>query len=71
MRTGGKVAGEPTKKCYEAPAGDNTSERGEVCLLRALVACKQSVRAKEFSQHRHRSFRLVIASLQMGPTAQR
>ena len=30
-----------------------------------------SVFAKEFSQHRRRSFRLVIASLQIGPTAQR
>ena len=50
----------------EAPAGDNTSKRGEVCVsirpglclclcvsvLRALVACKKSLVAKEFSQHR-------------------
>ena len=42
-----------------------------VTVLRTLVACKKSLVAKEFSQHRHRSFRLVIASLQMGPTAQR
>ena len=40
-------------------------------VLRALVACKQSLVAIEFSQHRHRSFRLVIASLQIGATAQR
>ena len=74
-----QVAGEPTKRSYEAPAGDNTSERGEVCacirpgmclsvrvsVLRALVACKKSLVAKEFSQHRHRSFRLVIASSQI------
>ena len=39
--------------------------------MRALVACQQSLVAKEFSQHRHRSFRLVIASLQIGATAQR
>ena len=26
------VAGEPTKKSYEAPAGDNTSERCELCV---------------------------------------
>ena len=50
-----QAAGEPTKRSYEAPAGDITSERGEVCLLRALVACKLSVLAKEFSQHRHRN----------------
>ena len=42
-----------------------------VSVLRALVACKKSLVAKEFSQHRHRSFRLVIASLQIRPTAQR
>ena len=42
-----------------------------VSVLRALVACKKSLVAKEFSQHRHRSFRLVIASLQIGPTEQR
>ena len=60
-------------------------ERGEVCVsirpglflrlcvsvLCALVACKTSLVAKEFSQHRLRSFRVVIASLQIGPTAQR
>ena len=42
-----------------------------VSVLRALVACKKSLVAKEFSRHRHRSFRLVIASLQIGATAQR
>ena len=36
-----------------------------------MVARKKSLVAKEFSQHRHRSFRLVIASFQIGPTAQR
>ena len=40
-------------------------------VLRALVVCKQSLVAIEFSQHRLRSFRLVIASLQIGPTVQR
>ena len=34
-------------------------------VLRALVACNQSLVAIEFSQHRHRSFRLVIASLRL------
>ena len=34
------------------------------CLQKSLVA-------KEFSQHRHRNFRLVIASILIGPTAQR
>ena len=61
MRHGRKVAGEPTKKSYEAPAGDNTSERGEVCVypswaclcvcvsvLRALVACKKVRLQKSF-----------------------
>ena len=42
-----------------------------VSVLRALVACKKSLVAEEFSQHRHRSFRFVIASLQIEPTAQR
>ena len=42
-----------------------------VSVLRALVACKKRLVAEEFSQHRHRSFRFVIASLQIGPTAQR
>ena len=37
----------------------------------ARVGClKKSLVAKEFSQHRRRSFRLVIASLQIRPTAQ-
>ena len=36
-----------------------------VVFALSLVACKLSVLAKEFSQHRHRSFRLVIASLQV------
>ena len=62
----------------EAPAGDNTSKRGEVCVYPswavsmplcirpARVGCLQkSLGSKEFSQHRHRSFRLVIASLQI------
>ena len=40
-------------------------------VLRALVACKQSLVAIEFSQYRHRRFRIVIASLQIGATAQR
>ena len=36
------------------------------------VGCLQkSLSANEFSQHRHRSFRLVIASLQIRPTTQR
>ena len=83
MRHGRKGCGEPTKKSYEAPAEDNTSDRREMCVcirpglclclcvsvLRTLVACKSLV-AKEFSQHRRRSFRLVIASLQIRPTAQ-
>ena len=43
-----------------------------LCIRRARVGCLQkSLVAKEFSQHRHRSFRHVIASLQIGPTAQR
>ena len=43
-----------------------------LCFRPARVCClQQSLVAKEFSQHRHRSFRLVIASLQIGPTAQR
>ena len=76
--------GEPTKTSYEAPAGDNTSERGEVCVYPswavsmplcirpARVGCLQKkFGCKRVSQHRHRSFRLVIASLQIGPTAQR
>ena len=43
-----------------------------LCIRPARVGCLQkSLVAKEFSQHRHRCFRLVIASLQFGPTAQR
>ena len=43
-----------------------------LCIRPAHVGCLQkSLVAKEVSQHRHRCFRLVIASLQSGPTAQR
>ena len=42
------------------------------CIRPARVGCLQkSLSANEFSQHRHRSFRLVIASLQIGATVQR
>ena len=42
-----------------------------LCIRPARVGCLQkSLGSKEFSQHRHRSFRLVIASLQIRPTAQ-
>ena len=71
-----QAAGEPTKRSYEAPAGDITSDRREVCLfirpglsirvciLPARVGClPKSLVAIEFSQHRRGSFRLVIISL--------
>ena len=62
MRHGRKGCGRTDKESYKAPAGDNASERGEVCVcirpglclsvcvsvLRALVACKTVWLQKSF-----------------------
>ena len=43
-----------------------------LCIRPARVGClPKRLVAKEFSQHRHRSFRLVIASLQIDHAADR
>ena len=34
-----QAAGEPAERSYEAPAGDNTSERGEVCVCLSVLGC--------------------------------
>ena len=49
-RKGGKVAGEPTKNSYEAPAGDNTSERGEVTACCCGSAGRKGSRQSEANE---------------------
>ena len=74
MRHGRKGCGRTDKeKLRGASRRQHTQERRGVCVYPpARVGCSvKSLVAEEVSQHRHRSFRLVIASLQIGPTAQR